>query len=259
MNLSSFSLKALTASLVLLSTTGLAFAKHHQQMENYKGERSFKDVPPCPAPAMLKDGFYLGAQAGYDSYRVRENVGFFGTGPAAGTPVLVTNPAINATGFVGGLFLGYGKYMTDMFYLGGEIFGNYSGADDNGYNIYNQNALAYTSEVKAHGSWGLAVLPGMKINDTTLGYIRLGWNWVRMESDESANPAVVSAGSYNNNPTNTVNGFAYGLGMETLLTGDWSLRAEYTHTGYSSFSSRLGTSFNPSDNQFMVGINWHFA
>lgn len=252
MNLSSFSLKALTASLVLLSTTGLAFAKHHQQMENYKGERSFKDVPPCPAPAMLKDGFYVGAQAGYDSYRVRENVGFF----AAGAPQLVTNPAINATGFVGGLFLGYGKYMTDMFYLGGEIFGNYSGADDNGYNVYSNNALAYNSEIKAHGGWGLAVLPGMRINDTTLGYIRLGWNWVRMESNENSLSFTPTG---NANPTDTVNGFAYGLGMETLLTGDWSLRAEYTHTGYSSFSSNLGTSFNPSDNQFMVGINWHFA
>lgn len=252
MNLSSFSLKALTASLVLLSTTGLAFAKHHHQMENYKGERSFKDVPPCPAPATLKDGFYVGAQAGYDSYRVRENIGFFG----GGVPQYVTSPAVNATGFVGGLFLGYGKYLTDMYYLGGEIFGNYSGADDNGYNVYSSNALAYNSEVKAHGSWGLAVLPGVKINDTTLGYIRLGWNWVRMESNENSltfSPAQPA------NPTNTVNGFAYGLGMETLLTGDWSLRAEYTHTGYSSFSSSLGTTFNPSDNQFMVGINWHFA
>src|SRR5579872_2213999 len=113
-----FKLSILAASLLVASTASLAAG-------NYKGVYKGEEPAPCPAPARLLDGFYLGIAGGYDSYRVRENRGFTGAGAVA-----TDNPAINATGFVGGLLGGYGQYLNDVFYLGGELFVNASGASE---------------------------------------------------------------------------------------------------------------------------------
>jgi len=234
MSLSSFSVKTLAASLVLLSTTGLAFAKHHHyKAEDYKKEA----MAPCPAPVMLRDGAYAGVQVGYDSYRVRESISTSGA---------TANPVINATGFVGGLLAGYGRYM-DNFYLGGEIFVNQSGADSS-FSITDATIGTYTSKFTARTAYGLGILPGVRLNDTSLGYIRLGYNWSKLKLQEPGT-----------SKSNTSGGFNYGLGLETLLVDNWSLRTEYSHTDYNSFSTALGTNVKPADNQFMLGLLYHFA
>jgi outer membrane immunogenic protein len=240
MSLLSTSAKVLTASLVLASVTSLAFAK------GYKGETAYKDVP-CPPPVMLKDGWYLGAQVGYDSYRVREII----STPA--TSDLAANPVMNATGWVGGLYLGYGQYLTNLFYLAGEIFGNVSSADVN--TTYGTNIGHYNNQFQVNSSYGFSVIPGLRLNNTSLGYLKLGWNWANMKAKES-----IVAGS-STSKSNTSNGFNLGIGIETLLVDNWSVRTEFDHTFYNSFSTGngFGTSFKPSDNQFTVGVSYHFA
>jgi opacity protein-like surface antigen len=277
MNFSSFSLKVLTASLVLASTTGLAFAKG----ANYKGEAVYKDQAPCPAPVMLKDGFYIGAEAGYDSYRVRANHSLSVTDPVDSDVLTASsNPAISATGWVGGLFLGYGRYLTDMFYLGGELLGTYSGAESSFNNFASvlqpsgENDYFNTNrKFEVNGMWGLALLPGIRLNDTSLGYVRLGYSWVNVKgkisatvTDVAAETSVVTNTFFSRSKTNTSSGFNFGLGIETLLWDNWSVRTEYTHYYYNSISANVSTSagtisskFDPSDNQFMLGINYHFA
>lgn len=244
MNLTSFTVKSLAVALVLASTTGLAFAK------NYKGEANYKGEVPCPPPAMLKDGFYLGAQVGYDSYRVREN--FATTGVSF-------NPAVSATGWVGGLFIGYGQYLTDLFYLGGEIFGNFSGAEskttlsvvDPG-----EGVATASNKVQVNGNYGLALLPGVRLNDGALGYLRLGWNWASIKGTNSVSVPGIGSGSHSN--TKTANGFDLGVGIEALVYENWSVRTEYSHTWFNSFSAG-GVTYNPSDNQFLLSGIYHFA
>jgi opacity protein-like surface antigen len=244
MRLSSKTAKVLATSLLLASTTGVAFAK------NYKGETHYKDEAPCPPPAMLKTGWYLGAQVGYDSYRVRDSI----NGP--GATDLSTSGVFNGTGWVGGLFLGYGQMLSDMFYLGGEIFGDISGVDDTVLSVSDPDEpLSASSKFEVNGSYGLALLPGIKLNDAPLGYIRLGWNWAKLNAKGTVTDDGVTV---SNSKTNTSNGFNLGLGMETLLVDNWSVRTEYSHTWYNSFSSGAGT-VNPSDNQYMLGVVYHFA
>lgn len=244
MRLSSKTAKVLATSLLLASTTGVALAK------NYKGEASYKDEAPCPPPAMLKTGWYLGGQVGYDSYRVRESV----SGPDVTD--LSTSGVFNATGWVGGLFLGYGQMLSDMFYLGGEIFGNVSGADDTVLSVSDPDEpLSGTQKFEVNGSYGLALLPGLKLNDATLGYLRFGWNWANLKSKNTITDEGVTV---TGNKSNTSNGFNFGLGLETLLVDNWSVRTEYSHTWYSSFNAN-GVSVKPSDNQYMLGVIYHFA
>jgi outer membrane immunogenic protein len=249
MNLTSFTVKALAVTLVLASTSGVALAKHHKA-ENYKGEANYKgEVAPCPPPAMLKDGFYLGAQVGYDSYRVRE--GFASHGVSF-------NPVVAPTGWVGGLFVGYGQYLTDLFYLGGEIFGNVSGAEAK-YSLsvaVPTGTATASSKVQVNNNYGLALLPGVRLNDGALGYLRLGWNWASIKTTNSVFVPAVGAASGSN--TKTANGFDLGVGIEALVYENWSVRTEYSHTWFNNVSTGLA-SYKPSDNQFLLSGIYHFA
>lgn len=262
MKLTSFTAKALAFTVIFSATTGLAFAEdadassktpptqetHAKDQPSLK-PASFKDRPrfkdhACPIPPMLQDGFYAGIQGGYDSYRDRQNINSPGASGIIGTT------ALSATGVEGGLFVGYGATLTNWFYLGGEIFANTSNA---GINYSTSDALGtYTARFKAHDTWGIALLPGANINNTSLAYLRFGWNWANLKSNESV------TGSPSTSKSNTSNGFNAGLGLESLLKGNFSLRTEFSHTWYNSFNTGYGSSINPSDNQFNLGLIYHF-
>src|SRR3990167_1887622 len=160
----SFTLKALTAALILASTTGMVFAKGYKG--DYKGEA-------CPPPQMLMTGWYLGAQVGYDSYRTRYNITEVG--------VLSSNPVMASNGWVGGLMLGYGMMMNNWFYLGGEIFANWANSS-NSVTVTVPAVATGTYTFDVDNSYGVGLLPGIKMTDSTLTYIRLGWNWANFQS-----------------------------------------------------------------------------
>jgi outer membrane immunogenic protein len=233
--LSAISAGVLAASVLLTSSV---FAAH-----NYKGEAGYKDVAPCPpAERGLQSGFYVGAQAGYDFYSVRKNISLDGG-------VFTSNPTIAATGAIGGLFLGYGQYFNDMWYLGIEGAGNATGAS----NSWSATSAAGTVNTKysASSSWNLAVLPGLKLNVNSLLYVRLGYAWDRVKGQITTPTTSGSKSQWSN-------GFMYGLGLESVLSGNWSLRTEYNHTSNNSFNT-THVKFSPADNQVLLGVVYHFA
>ena len=245
MSLKNFTLKALTAAVILASASGAVFAKCYKG--DFKGEA-------CPPPQILKTGLYLGGQVGYDSYRVRESIDASSLG-------FRTNPVLNANGWVGGLMLGYGMMIYDWVYLGGEVFGNLSGASQT-MSPTRTGSGAVNTDFQVSGSWGVGLLPGIKVTDSTLTYVRLGWNWANLKQNVNVTDvtgAIVSTGS----KSETSNGFVFGVGMETLIVENWSLRGEFDHTWYSDFtalSTTLATvTTNPSDNQYMLALIYHFG
>lgn len=242
---------SLISSAVLLAATTACFAGSYKG-ENYKGEA----MQPCPTPLMIKDGFYLGAQLGYDSYRVRHNVNIVGVDNA-----IATNPAMSVTGWVGGIFGGYGQYINEMYYLGGEIFVNTSAASSTTNTTYTDIADALTvsssSKVEVGTSYGISLLPGVRLNDASLLYVRLGYNEANIKGKTfvNVNNGLATASS---SKSSWRGGFNYGLGLESAFYQNWSVRTEFTHTNYSSFNDGVAR-LSPSDNQFMVGVNYHFA
>lgn len=239
------------ASLLLASTTSFAAATNYKG-ENYKGE------PPCPVEKGLLGGFYLGVQGGYDIYRT--NIEYNAT-----TSVDVTQHGehkLSSPGWVGGGMLGYGMYI-DQWYLGGEVFGNGSGADGSSHVTVTSgaNVLQTESEVKVTANYGIDFIPGYKINNDTLVYGRLGYNWARVEAEQEATLNGVDITAHDDDKTNTVGGFHWGVGMESMVYENFSLRAEYTYTKFKHFDvggENIGE-FTPADNQFMVGLLYHFA
>jgi len=249
--LSSICLAVITSALLVTSTASFA--------TNYKGEASYKGEPmpvPCPQPLILKDGFYLGAQALYDSYRTRvTSAATIGAISAASTNVIASN------GWGGGIFGGYGMYFNNLYYLAGEIFVNGTSASQSESSIVTTAAGAATSingTVSVGASWGVSVLPGLKLNDSSLGYIRLGYEQAKIRAQGSATTTTGGGASVSASKNNWQGGFNYGVGIETAVYQNVSVRTEYNHTSYSSFSNAV-TSVNPSDNQFTLGLIYHFA
>jgi outer membrane immunogenic protein len=243
-------LKKIAFTILLLPTIVLAGHKHQ-----YK-DVMFKDATPCQPPQLL-DGFYIGAQGGYDSYKVNEKIKIVSSTGTTNS----FNPNVNPNGFAGGFMFGYGSYFSNLYYLGGEFFAIASNATSQWSSIIaditGSTPGTYDSRMSSKGSYGIAMLPGLKITDTTLTYVRLGYTRGVLKYHESAT-TITATGK-----TNVEAGFAYGLGIESLIANNWSMRGEFTYTNYGSFTTKLNvpssTTLNSSDSQFMVGILYHYS
>ena len=197
----------------------------------------------------LKDGFYFGGQIGYDSY----HIDYSGVNNLSGSS---GKTGVNPIGFVGGLFTGYGKYFNNFYYLGGEIFVNDSAATSTTTSVI-PGIGSVSDEYNINESAGIALIPGLKLNNKSLFYLRLGYNWARMKITEKGSDESKTS-TYTANVFNTSQGFVFGLGLETLVSQNWSVRSEFNHTKYSSFTpAGSGFKFNPTDNQFVLSLSYH--
>lgn len=237
--LSALSIALITASLLLVSTSSQALFGRKPN-NDYKGE-ILPVAAPCPPVNGLRDGIYIGLGAGYDTYRMHQDVSVVDIDGV----IDQSNPAINTRGFVGTLFGGYGQYF-DWFYIGGELLFNYSGANSS-FSLNN-----YHSNVDVRSSYGAGVIPGIRVNENSLFYARVGY--VRTFFRASENGLIGSQGS-----SSWKGGVSTGVGIETAIYENFSMRAEYTYTTYNSFNSSLfNTEFTPSNNQFMLSGIYHF-
>lgn len=247
--ISRLSVISLTASAILLSAN--SFAGHADyKHEEYKGE-----VVPAPivvpVPVGLKDGAYAGVGLGYDSYKFRESLGL----ADGGGGIVSFNPTLSAKGWNGSLFAGYGQYY-DRFYIAGEVSA-FSTDANTGYS-FGTGLDNFNTEVNARYGYSVSILPGIKVNNFTLLYARLGFVRTSFKSQEK----VIVAGTgltQNASTTSWGNGYNYGVGMETAVYPCVSVRGEYTYTSYGSFNSPIGTKFSPSNNQFVLSAIYHFA
>lgn len=253
----SFKLTQLSLSVILATTSGLALAhgkhRHDVDYKDYKCECEAPcppPCPPCPCP-MLHDGFYVGGAVGYDI--VTSHGDFDETARIA----VSGSHHLAATGWDAGLFAGYGMYF-DCFYLGGEGYAYWSNSSHD-FNITTPLG-SLSSNIRHNWNYGLAILPGFRLNNATTAYVRLGWDWANVKHDGTVT-TVTPPATFSGNHTNTRNGFIYGVGMETLIACNWSLRADYTYVNYNNDNDgdRIGSRIHPSDNRFAVGIVYHFC
>lgn len=222
----------------------------------YKGAYKGEMAPPCPE---LHDGFYVGAAVGYDSYAVKEKESYFAGAEGAGATI-IANPVINPRGFNGGFLGGYGVYFQNFYYLAGEIFGNWASAEsrwlstETGADFF---AKIFDNEVTVKNNYGVSILPGLKLNHSSLLYLRLGCSWSKIEAETSVEG--FGFGAATEEDTTTVRGFNFGIGMEELIADKFSIRGEFNHTKYTEFDSNgaIHVDWQPSDNQYMLALIYH--
>jgi len=265
--LSAIFVAATAASLLMASTASFA------HKENFKGEVP----PPCPPVMMLHDGFYIGAGVGYDAFKIHRSTTVTETALAVVPAVVIGTQSahadLGATGWMGGVFAGYGHYW-DWMYLGLEINANDSSAKSS--TAFNDTLTGTSGSVsaKARGSYGVGLLPGLKLNDSTLLYVRLAYLRADFKTSYSATDPDVAPGA----PVTTTgsssewrNGFQYGVGLETYVAEQVSLRGEFDHVRFNSKSINASvtvpaiitvassTSIKPSNNEFMLSLLYHFC
>ena len=251
--LSIFSAIVVTAALILIATPCQAGPRNYKGEYNYKSEVPTEPVSGCWSEKVLNGGFYLGGGVSYDVYKFRQN-----TSAVSDEGVSASiNPPINAKGWNGELFAGFGAYLQSL-YLGAEIMANdsnvdanysFTAADDEGTTSYNVNT-------KARYSYGVGLIPGVRVNDAALLYGRVGYIRTSLRTTESA---TAPTGSENITKTKWGNGFNYGLGIETAVARNVSIRAEYTYTSYNTMTSSVATKFTPSNNEFVFGLIYNVA
>src|SRR5262249_20316009 len=107
---------------------------------------------------------------------------------------------------------------------------------------------------------GIDLIPGVKVSDSSMLYGRVGW--VRGKFRTSIDPFIVSApandqifvstGNFSRDKSS--NGIQLGVGLETMVTNNVSLKVEYDWDRFSN--SSFGG--HPTVNKALVGVTYHF-
>ncbi len=214
----------------------------------YHGEIQGPGYSPTSARS-LHDGFYMGVELGYDSYKVRDSINVV----RRGISIFQQNPELNAVGTAYTVVAGYGRYFDWPLYIGAEFFYNYSLANTSeNVGLFNGINGVYYVKSEIQGTYGASFMPGIKLSEGTLFYLKGGYTRLELKTYESS-----AALHINNAQSNGVNGLHWGLGLEANLYKNWSLRGEYTHLNGENFQTRAGSTMTPSDNQFMLGLLFH--
>ncbi|OGV50973.1 MAG: hypothetical protein A3F46_08020 [Legionellales bacterium RIFCSPHIGHO2_12_FULL_42_9] len=142
-----------------------------------------------------------------------------------------TSTPVFYKGVEGTLSLGFGGLLAPKWYLAIEGFV----ADNASVNNYSNAG----NSAKTTLNFGGSLIPGFMITDSLLGYIRA---------------SIIGTNFSNQNVNQT--GWQLGLGGETVLCNDWSLRVEYIYSSYSSAVDGIG---NPKADQMNFGIVYRFG
>lgn len=195
--------------------------------------------------SLATNGFYMVA----DLARAVGNVQFDANSQNSNND----NTINNATeGFAVDGGIGAGFLIPHNAYIGFE--------GDAAYNLINQSFSnnGTTYKVKYQASLSAAVLPGYFISPGNLIYIRAGVAFTRFNRTGDTS---TTAGTNFTNEKKWREGLIYGVGFESYIRQNVSLRLEYDRTQYQKFTitnSSIDYTYHLSDNQFKIGLVYRF-
>ena len=120
------------------------------------------------------------------------------------------------------VFAGYGSLLSQSFYLAGELTATLGTGE-----------ISTSNNMKTSYGFGLGVLPGVMLNDSTMAYARVGYVRERFSSLNSM-----------------VNGGQVGLGLQTSVTQNIDVRGEYDYTDYKN----VGAVRSPRADEYTLGL-----
>lgn len=260
-------LSSIAFSVALLSTA-VGFA----QEENTASVASTENPTSQPSSQKkqkkkhrLDDGFYVGIGGGYNWYTIHRHV----------QATILDDPLFNETAYaypthmVGTLFLGYGHTLNCPAYLGVEGYIDLTNAHSHEYTTVFSDAgpYVYKTATTARFGYGCSLLPGYKWRDSSLVYLKFGFTQTRFKELEKEYLTTAANGQpfLKTTKYHSANGFSYGIGVEEALYWGLSLRGEFSHTTYQSFTntytsfvSSTKVSLQPSNTEFVLSLIWHF-
>ncbi|UVO31908.1 outer membrane protein [Bradyrhizobium arachidis] len=176
---------------------------------------------PAPAAATVASwaGFYLGAGAGYGATAFNEatysfDAQFSGTQPRAGQGAFAT------------LLAGYDWQFASRFVLGAMIDVDFGGPEAR--NDFSGFGVPGPFHFKREGAWSAGVRFGVLMTPDTLVYVPVGFRQARFSWED----AYFSFMSQPIGRSATTQGWFAGLGLETRIGGNWTLRGEYRYAAF---------------------------
>ncbi|KRB28521.1 MULTISPECIES: outer membrane protein [Mesorhizobium] len=157
---------------------------------------------------------------------------------------------IGGNGVFGELTAGYDYMVNERFLLGGFIDANYGNIGPSlsvpGADIDLTNSYGFDVGLRA----------GYLLNPSTLGYVLGGYSWQHFKLDGSGDADGLDF-------TENRGGYVLGVGMETVLRGNWTLKTEYRYADYGDKSvldfGAGSLNVEPSTHTFHVAANYRFG
>lgn len=201
----------LVSTLTLMSAAALAEGTYEPMVDHFSGA-------------------YLGAGLGYgqnivDSYSRAMTF-------TSGTTSNVSRSGISKGGFAGQVFAGYGQVFDNQFYLGGDIFYQYTNPKATESAVVNNSTGTLIDSlqmtVKQQNSLGLAAHLGYVMHDEVMPYFLIGGQYTSVKSSVSS---AVSATGFDVNGSNSFNkwGLLIGAGMQMHVKDNWLAGLEYDY------------------------------
>jgi len=138
----------------------------------------------------------------------------------------ILNPKLANNAFMGQVLAGYSKGIGSKFNMAGNIYYDLGNDDAGSTSIVNSNV---TLKTKLKNVWGVTFEPGYYFTDTTLGYVKIGYQ----RGDISAHGEVTEIGSADVSSGN-IGALTLGVGMKQLITSNIYLGLEISNTQYGS-------------------------
>ncbi|MBN9066542.1 MAG: outer membrane beta-barrel protein [Rhizobiales bacterium] len=183
---------------------------------------------PQPAAAGMNwSGFYVGVGGGFGAVGYNTGIGFGNIGGG---------------GVFGELTAGYDHMLTERLLLGGFI-------DTHLGTIGPELKAAFggpSEKIINNYGFDVGVRLGYLLNGSTLGYVLGGYTWQQIKA---------SGGGVSEHEN--LDGYMLGLGMETAISNNWSIKTEYRYGRYSG--DVAGEELKPSTHTFHIAANYRFG
>ena len=208
-------------------------------------------TPPVAIPAKdfgpVWTGFYVGAAFGAGGTFNRLDVG----GPALNANV----HGSGQSGVLGSIYGGVDYQITQRGLVGLMAEASYAGFNGS-VSASVPGAFAQVSQNTGFG-WAVLLRAGFLADPSTLLYFTGGYAGQIINTNGTA---TVPGGTANFSTNNTMNGWTFGPGFETMLTNKLSAKLEYR---YSQFGRQTigstGISMEPSTHAIRAGLSYRFA
>ncbi|MCA0274846.1 MAG: outer membrane beta-barrel protein [Proteobacteria bacterium] len=147
---------------------------------------------------------------------------------------------------------GYDYLVSERVLVGGFIDAH---AGNIAFSVENMLGGGELSLKNKYG-FDVAARAGYLLTPTTLGYVLGGYTWQHIELDA---PGAVPFDTDKNR-----SGYVLGVGMETAISGNWTLKSEYRYANYGNNIAieNLGggaLKFEPTTHTFHIGANYRFG
>lgn len=150
-----------------------------------------------------------------------------------------------ARGWDGHLFLGAAYTFDNRFSLGAEIFGSINSTEGDIYNTQIDTELGNFStnaRLENDYNYGIAVLPGYHVSDAATIYTRIGvvgsdFKFTSRATQPGVVPLSGEIAAFRSSASWTNAGLIVGLGVDTFVTSNVSVRMEFDVSKYCNLNS----------------------